>query len=560
MRRSDPEGLEGSIRAGARALLAAAVAAVLALGPAAEAANDFYGSVNLHRELTETKIDGEVESDWTTTEVVRLGLVRDLTSRLSFAGDLNVNQIEREEGTTTRMSPDLRLNLDSEWFDSSLGHRIQEDKVDFLTFITDDEEDRLTSKTWQYNISSKIKDYPDIRLGYTRDTMQDHLDVRETDNVSTNYSGNADYTWRFLNMGLTHNRGNTKDLVNQVDQESRSNSAQTSFSKSFLANRLSTAGSFSYASQITETKNSAGDFDLDANVLATHGLFFAGAPPVGTGLNVEDDLIDGDTATSAGINIGGVANTNQHIGLEFSRATEVSKLLLHTTDVAFVANDFTFALYTSDDNLTWTLVAAAAAKVYRDAENYFELTFTPLTTRFIKIVNTANAIITPIFVTELEAFSTTTLEAFSETETTSLSKSMQGNLGYRVFDWMELRYAATQDTTRSEPGDSDTRQNSHTMSAALDRILHPKLRSAALLQRRLDTDSEERSRTSDTGSLSFSSNPLRRLETSLSTSANLNKIDSQIDSRSESALLHTAAALRKGADLEVDWSENHQHS
>jgi hypothetical protein len=126
-------------------------------------------------------------------------------------------------------------------------------------------------------------------------------------------------------------------------------------------------------------------------------------------------LIDGNFASGAGINLGlpplGGDARPRNMGLDFGAVTEVNTLLVTVDrDVTQVADSFSWRIYTSSDNLNWTLRQTVSPAVFSSLFPRFEIRFTNVTARYVKLVVAPLSPGTPfasgfptILVTELQA-------------------------------------------------------------------------------------------------------------------------------------------------------------
>ena len=144
---------------------------------------------------------------------------------------------------------------------------------------------------------------------------------------------------------------------------------------------------------------------------ASAGLCGQDTTPASSILASFPALIDGNKTTSTGINIGGVANDDQNIGLHLTFSSEIDKVYLYTTtpDNNFNKNNFVWDVYSSTDNTTWTLITAAASFDYNTIQQRFEISFAKTIARYFKVVNTANDAY-DLYVTEIEAYGTSAKE------------------------------------------------------------------------------------------------------------------------------------------------------
>ncbi len=541
-----------------RAFVVMVFVSTLTFAHVACAEDRMHGSARLIHTSTDTKSDGEETSSWQLTQVYNLGVSKALTPKVGFTGDLDVNVTETDEEKTTRLAPDLRLDMTNEYFDANTGYRVNERGLDIVTMTSD--EDRYTTESWNANLSTKSERYPRIRLRYNEDKDYDYLAEHETDKKTTNFSGSTDYTYRFVNFNYEYRNNTSDDYVTESTQKTDTHEGRVNFRKSFWDNKVTSSGSYLISNRKTETETGGQQVRTpDPMKERDHGLYAYDATPGSDQLDTYDALIDGDTgqriALPTGyINIGGIGNTGRNIGLDLGYETEVEELRLYTTDVSFTAGDFRWAVYYTNDDVTWnwTQITASATFDYDTEEDRFEISFSSTKARYFKVVNTSNSTVNPIYVTEIEAYSYTTYAAFTTTDTERTTQTIQANLGYRPVQWLSFAYDFTQDEQETDPDAETTRRYTHNVSGRVEKELHKYLTTWAQYRRRWEYDSEADDTITDTYLLHFLSSPLETLDTDLSFNHTVSTEESETRSRSSSALFQVAARLREGADLDVD--------
>jgi len=520
------------------------------------AGDDISGSANITYRSTETKTGDEEESSWDFTQNYNLQVTKEFTPKVNFAANLGINVNETDDTKTTLLTPDIRLNLRNEYFDADTGYRITGKGLDILTMVPD--EDRLTTESWNANFSTKSEKYPRVRLRYNEDRDYDYLALRETDSKTTNFSGKADYTYRFLNFNYDYRNNVSDNYVTECITETDTHEGRVNFRKSFWANKITTSGSYSITNRKTETETGGQEVEVAEKKTAYKGLYVQDTTPDLSTLASTPALIDGNKTTSTGINIGEIGNTYQNIGVDLNYNTKVELIYLYTTtpNPFFNKNLYTWAVYYSSDNLNWTQITSNADKVYDTSKERFEISFTETTARYFKIVNTANDTY-ELYVTEIEAYSLKTQAAFTTTETEQTTQTTQTNLRYKPTDWLFFTYDFTQDQREetqqeAEPDQEKTRRQTHNMSSRVERQLHKYLTASAQYQKRFEYDSEAENKTTDTYLLQFLSSPLSTLDTDLSLNHTVSKEGGETQSKSSSAWLQISAKLRDGADLDVN--------
>jgi len=518
--------------------------------------DDIGGSADLSYRSTETKTGEAEESSWSFTQNYNLQATKEFNPKVNFAANLGININETNDTKTTLLTPDIRLNLRNEYFDADTGYRITEKGLDILTMIAD--EDHFTTESWNVNFSTKSEKYPKVQLRYNEDINYDHLAVHDTDSKTTNFSGTADYTYRFLNFNYEYRNNVLDDYVTEAITETDTHYGRFDFRKSFWKNRISTSGSYSITNTKTETETGGQDVEFAEKKSPSAGLYADDPPaPLNVMLTSRDSLIDGDKATSTGIEIGLSANIDQNMGLYLTFPTEVGKIYVYTTtpDINFNDSFYTWAVYSSSDNTTWTPINVAATFDYDANQKRFEISFTKTTARYFKVVNTANDD-RALEVTEIEAYSLIQ-GAYTKENTT---QTTQANLRYKPMDWLSFTYDFTQDERKTNLANLDQEESekirrlAHSMNCRVERELHKYITAWAQYGRRMEYDSEAEAEDTitDTYLLHFLFSPLTTLNTDLSLNHTLSKEDGKTESKSSSALLQISAKLREGANLNVD--------
>ncbi len=186
---------------------------------------------------------------------------------------------------------------------------------------------------------------------------------------------------------------------------------------------------------------------MESPLLRYAGLYSEDNSPEDGSLLVDtkSPLIDGDVTASAGIDIGSdvKAESLRNIGLQFVLPGDVNKIYLWVKETltASVANSFSWAIYTSSDNITWTLHTTVSPASFGAFENRFEISFAEVNTEFIKVVTTPVYTGDPknIYVTEMQAF-TTVSGVTGEKETTRTGHNYNLNLIAKLFTKTTIGY------------------------------------------------------------------------------------------------------------------------
>ena len=531
------------------------------------AGDEIRGSADLSYRATETKTAGKKDYTWSFDQLYNLGLAKEFTPKVNFTGDLGINITETDATKTTRLYPDMRLNVSNEYFNANTGYRSDERGLDVLTAGSDEE--RFTTESRNTNFYTKLEKYPKVRLRYNEDKNYDHLSDHKTNTQTDRFSGSADYAFRFLNFYYDYTNEISEDYVKDSTQDTNTHDGRIDFRKSFWGNKVASYGSYSINERKTETTARGDDISSDVERTATTGWYGEGTTPtaVPAAWTEETELIDKVFGVpSVNLNV----SNYQNIRIDLTRSYEVEKIYVYTTpDRTIDKNDFNWTVYYSNDTdfTTWTPIPVNGTPDYDGDSQRFEILFDKTTAQYFRVVNTANDLI-DLYVTEIEAYGVTSQPAYTTAEDVTTTENLQANLAFRPFDWLSFAYDLNQNHRKTNEKATDTpttrtktRRSRHNISGLLGKgfQVHKYLEVRPQYQKRLeyedDSQTEPRteiSRSIDTFRVRFVSSPLETLDTDLSLNHWVLQEESKTQSRTSSALLHIAAELREGADLDID--------
>jgi hypothetical protein len=234
-----------------------------------------------------------------------------------------------------------------------------------------------------------------------------------------------------LDLKYLFNYDDLTDKLVNLDVEQTTHTGRLNYSGQFFHERVSLYSTYTFSQQDTTTTTS-GQGTVDQQITPFAGLFALSDIPTLGPLDQFPALIDGNIGTSAGIDIGTMLPPQlpRNMGLDFQNpVTTVNRVLvwvnvkLPTTTVNVtrlpdrIAQLYTWDIYTSQDNLTWTKFFSTSGLVMDPFQNRFEIRFPSVRTRYIKVVvtpldqNAVQALSIPgfqppfnVFVTELQAF------------------------------------------------------------------------------------------------------------------------------------------------------------
>jgi len=288
----------------------------------------------------------------------------------------------------------------------------------------------------------KPADLPHTSLSYFYTHSYD--DPKTADTIEKLLQVESNYSpWRGLRLDYTYIRDDTAERVENFDTLEQTHFGRIDYSHTFWDGRLSLNGGYNIRYNTLEFPRGTGGA-AEVSLQRSQGLFsLDNTPQDGPALAVNNALIDGNVAASAGIDLGlnGDQTTLANIGLDFGLELDVDQIRLWVDRNLSnaVANSFSWSVYVSPDNInlsTWTLVAVISPANFGTFENRFTINFPTVKTRFIKVVTSALSPLVPgsnnfpnIFVTEMQAFVTVS-EAAVQDKTTNTDQNV--NFGFRV--------------------------------------------------------------------------------------------------------------------------------
>jgi len=214
-------------------------------------------------------------------------------------------------------------------------------------------------------------------------------------------------------------RGSIREQENRVDGNGvlrRAHTGELAYADSLWRQRIQLSAEYNVNHQKQELTTS-GVGEIANPVDPLDGLSINSDTPLNVTLDPNPALIDEDLSSSAGINLGVPPPIGderpRNIGLDLGIPAEVNAFRLWVDqDLPLaIANTFVWEVYTSEDNLNWVLRQTVAPASFDLLEPTFEIRFSNVTARYVKVVTLPLQRNVPgseqfpnIIVTELQAF------------------------------------------------------------------------------------------------------------------------------------------------------------
>jgi hypothetical protein len=337
-----------------------------------------------------------------------------LNSGLTYFINLAVPSGDGAAGdtTSTRFQPFAWLTLRDDVWRGQVGYSLQEASVK----TSGQPKRTLSQDAYTGYLDWRPTDLPETQFRYTRTITQD--DPRMfIDTTEDFYYLKSEYIAGGLD---TYYAGTYQRIDNKI--------------LDFVSTLASNEGRLTYNASLFGERVS---FTTDNRVRYLQIENVLQLPlPFATGLSALDDtpsdgplaanpaLTDGDKTVSAGVNIGypgpGGDFTRRNVGLDFVTPATVNALQVWVdgwgpaTLPADITNSFSWDVYTSPDNQTWTFHTTVSPAAFGPFDRRFEIHFAPVTTRYVKVVtrplsggligSTESSLYPNIFITEVQAF------------------------------------------------------------------------------------------------------------------------------------------------------------
>lgn len=459
---------------------------------------------------------------------------------------------------TTDLRPYFNLTLNTPVYTAGIGYdRRQETvKTSGSPGVTTVNEDYNAILGW------RPEGLPIIDMRFTRTNLFD--EKHNIQDTTTDYGLlSARYTYKNLDVRYQGTYTDTNDKLNEVETKDYLHTGRITYSDMFFNNRVSFNGSYNISYEETNTTTAGKGGEVSFQISPFAGLSIINITDSPITLDPNPAIIDGNTTTSAGINIGlpplgGDTTSLRQVGLDFLVPTEVNSLFLWVDrDLSSATNILTFFfssihIYESSDNLTWTPVAPISVSLGQ-FQNRFEIGLTnPATKRYIKVVTLPLNIGIPgassfpnIFITELQAFIKKSA-AQVKGRTTKLTHILNIDSRARILDIPTLFYEFSYFLDKTDPG-----QTTYTVSNgfSVNHTFNPIFSGSARVAREDGTE-EGKKRWAYVYNASIVATPLRTLRHNLIYSGRIEEIDGK-STKNNSIFLQNNATLYKGIDINL---------
>lgn len=513
---------------------------------------------------TTTDASGGASTTTTNSLYPRLTLNTDTllfpSLRLNAGGVFEVNLSDSAfngggtETTLTYLRPFVELRSINPTFAPGFGYYRRENRTRLSAAPTL----TLVNEDYAGYLSWKPVGLPQSEVQYIRTNTFDR--TRASQDLTKDFGSILSrYTYKRLGLYYLGSYLGTTDRARGVDSRQVSNAGRLDHSAAFFSKRLRWNTIYNVNHQTLSSRVTGDGGEVALPVVAFAGLSALSDTPATVALQQNALLADGGLATSSGINLGlpalGTDLQARNVGLDFASPAAVDRLLVWIDRELppEIANAFSWEIYSSPDNLTWTREGLVTAAPFGPFETRFQLDFRGITARYLKVVTRplSPAVIDAsrypvILVTELQAFVTQVPDdaRLSLARTTQL---LNTDVRLRILDTPTVHYEGSYWYTgvRHSGQTRETLSNGVSVSHAFSRAVSVYGRGA----REQGQQSEGR-RVAAVTNATLTYNPIRTFTSSLLFTGLNEDIAGRRNERN-SLFLQTSSQLYRGVDLQV---------
>jgi len=339
--------------------------------------------------------------------------------------DMNiVEPVNADSGSRSevrRFRPFVWLSLRDPVYNATVGYAVNE-----ATTTLSGQKTTLTQETYNAFLNWRPEGLPSTKLLFTQTNTSD--EPRSAVDTQKDYLYlKSEYVYKGLDVWYAGTYQKTQDKIRDFDTTQLSNEGRLIYNTTFFNGRTSINTDNRVVFSTFESTREVG-----LPVFPFAGLASLNDTLATGALASTPALIDGNLTVFAGAGLDLVLPAvnpdprRRNIGVDFLTAVEVNSLqvwvnvtdlaggTMNPQDVATRLSSalFTWEIYTSADNLNWTLYRAGQSAPFGPFDSRFEISFPSVRTRYIKVVTTPVPLaavstapaIGQIAVTEIQAF------------------------------------------------------------------------------------------------------------------------------------------------------------
>lgn len=320
----------------------------------------------------------------------------------------------------TVLMPSAGLTLSNPFVFAGVGYDERDEKTESAG-----QSNRTFRETKNAFLGLRPEGLPTLNIIYTEQTRHD-ADRTSIDQEDRLLSLNSMYRpVRTVQLFYSASYDDFEQHIVQSEAKTLTQSGRVSYGDRFFDDRMAFSANYIVTRQDSQFIRASTTAAIQTQLFPLAGLSAINdIPTVGT-LVANPALIDGNLTAGSGLNIGQTPSLagdirRRNMGLDFGLPTAVNTLFVWVDRQlpAAIANSFAWEIYISQDNQNWSLHQTVFPAVFGLFDNRFEISFVPVTTRYIMAVTRplSVAVVPPpgtdvsnIFITELQAFNDQTV-------------------------------------------------------------------------------------------------------------------------------------------------------
>lgn len=471
-----------------------------------------------------------------------------------FERDAATTTIDGMESASTRrrIRPYLTAALRAAIYSAQFGYYRTEDDVSSGGLSSGN-----VQEVYNTSLGWRPDQFPSLTFRYLRTNTFDP-DRRALDTIDDSFDVVSEY--QPVDTLQVYYRGALQNFEDRIEDNTvrrTSHAGRLTYGDTFWNRRVQVGAEYDINHRTTEI-TAGGGGDIVSMLFPIAGLAVISDMPADVVLLPAPALIDNDRTVPSGINIGlpppAGDDRPRNLGLDFGIAATANTLFVWIDRQLpqNIAATFTWDIYTSADNITWTLQQTAAPATFGPFQPRFEISFAEVSARYIKVVTRPLSVTVPsadqfpdIPITELTA-ALRTPAADVEGRSSQTSQFFSSSVQTRILDtpslYHELSYFVRQ---VGDAPSTSTLSNGLSLRHAFNEVYSTAARVA-----REDSRESEGDRTTYQYSASLRAVPLRTLQSSMVFSGRSSDIDGRT-SRSSSLFLYSTAELYRGINANL---------
>ncbi|MBU1707297.1 hypothetical protein KKB28_05210, partial [bacterium] len=258
----------------------------------------------------------------------------------------------------------------------------------------------LTGRSAGVNFQTNLKDLPRFYGRYDWTQNVNGLELLGKDTRQERISAGSRYTHEKVSLQYDYSDRRTQNRRSGLRQNSERHIGRAESALRFADGAVTLQSNYMITAQTEKETRPLTEVTL-LPIIAVAGLYADDPTPDYGTLDSRSALIDGNVESPASLQMNLSSEDYHNFGLDFGSPITLDHLFLSTDTLA--NPDLRWAIYISDDNLTWNRARDFENSFYNVTFYRYEIEFSSLTTRYIKLVSAPVLQNEPVYATELRA-------------------------------------------------------------------------------------------------------------------------------------------------------------